>query len=98
MNRSAESDARSRNVLIMGSPTLWPIWPFLPLIRRHPGKPEEQGVLLDSRRLTDLCGLCCTVFLTNLFLLPPTLDAFLALPKETFDTPEEVCAAGWRVD
>jgi hypothetical protein len=31
-------------------------------------------------------------------LLPRTEEQFLALPRETFDTPEEIAAAGWRVD
>ena len=30
--------------------------------------------------------------------MPTTEDEFLALPKETFDTPEEIGAAGWVVD
>jgi hypothetical protein len=30
--------------------------------------------------------------------MPPTERAFLALPKETFDSAEEIYAAGWRVD
>jgi hypothetical protein len=38
------------------------------------------------------------VFLCNLFLLPRTLEEFIALPKEVYDTPEEVYDAGWRVD
>jgi hypothetical protein len=36
--------------------------------------------------------------LTNLFTLPRTLDQFLALPKEIYDTFDELVAAGWRVD
>jgi len=43
-------------------------------------------------------GFSATVVLSNLFLLPRTLDEFLALPRETFDTPEEVFDAGWCVD
>ena len=39
-----------------------------------------------------------TVYLTNVFFLPPDLSAFLALPHETFDTAEELARAGWRVD
>ena len=46
----------------------------------------------------DLAGYSATVFLTNLFLLPERLDEFLALSRETFDTPEEVFDAGWRID
>jgi hypothetical protein len=33
-----------------------------------------------------------------LFALPPSFDEFLALPKEVFDSAEEVSAAGWLVD
>jgi len=36
--------------------------------------------------------------LTNLFFVPATLDEMLALPKESFDTFEELLAAGWRID
>jgi len=30
--------------------------------------------------------------------MPRTMETFLALPKEVFDTPEEIGAAGWVVD
>lgn len=43
-------------------------------------------------------GFSATVVLTNLFLMPATEEEFFALPKEVFDTPEEVAAAGWRID
>jgi hypothetical protein len=43
-------------------------------------------------------GYSATVFLTNLFILPATEEAFLKLPKESFDTAEEMAAAGWVVD
>ena len=45
-----------------------------------------------------MTGYSATVFITNLFMLPPDLSAFLALPHETFDTAEELARAGWRVD
>ena len=34
----------------------------------------------------------------NLFLMPQTEAELLALPKEVFDTPDEMAAAGWCVD
>ena len=49
-------------------------------------------------RAADLTGFSSAVVLTNLFLLPPTLDEFLALPREVFDSAEEVADAQWRVD
>jgi hypothetical protein len=89
---------RSRNLLFLTRPELWPLWPFLPLVRRHAGRAEEYGVLLDALGSHGLAGYSATVFVTNLFELPGTLGEFLALPHEAFDTPEEVLDAGWAVD
>jgi hypothetical protein len=69
-----------------------------PLVRRRPGAADECGLLCDALRLCGLPGFSATVILANLFLLPRRLDEILRLPKETFDTPEEVYAAGWRID
>jgi hypothetical protein len=88
--------SRERTVLFLSVPALWPQWPFLPVVRRTKGV-EELGVVFDARA-AKLTGYSSTVFLTNLFLLPPTLDAFLALPKEVFDSAEELADARWRVD
>jgi hypothetical protein len=90
------SPVRDRTVLFLSTPALWPAWPFLPVVRRSKGN-EELGVVLDSRSL-GLTGYSSTVVLTNLFELPQTLNEFLALPKESFDSAEEVVAAGWCVD
>ena len=89
---------RARDLLFLRDPRYWPAWPFLPLVRRRPGSEEECGLLLDAVGAFGLYGLSATVFLGNLFLLPETLDGFLALPRESFDTPEEVADAGWCVD
>ena len=88
--------AHPRDLLFLTCPVLWPTWPFLPLVRRCRGR-QELGVLFDARALS-LTGYSATVFLTNLFTLPRTLDQLLALPKEVFDTAEEVARAGWGVD
>jgi hypothetical protein len=90
----AERRARLRQLVVLREPRLWP---FLPVVRRDPGRPAE-GVLFDARRLAGVYGYSATVFRTNLFALPPTEAALLALPREVYDTPEEVYAAGWRVD
>ena len=92
----APSD-RHRNLLFLAQPRHWPAWPFLPLIRRIEGE-CECGLLCDLMATHDLAGYSATVFLSNLFLLPSRLDEFLALSRETFDTPEEVFDAGWRID
>ena len=94
----AEQQARQRNLLFFTQPRLWPTWPFLPLVRRRPGQEEEYGILFDAKTACELPGYAATVFLCNLFLMPRTLDEFLALPHETFDTPEEIADAGWAVD
>jgi hypothetical protein len=47
--------------------------------------------------LSGVYGYSATVFRANVFCLPAH-DALLTLPREVFDTAEEVYAAGWRVD
>ena len=89
--------ATGRDLLYLGTPALWPQWPLLPVVRRTTGA-LECGVLCDVRTLTGQTGYSATVFLTNIFQLPRTLDAFLRLPKEVFDTADEIAAAGWVVD
>ena len=88
--------ARDRTVLFLSNPGLWPAWPFLPVVRRGRGA-EELGVVFDARSAR-LTGYSATVFACNLFALPPDFEAFLALPHETFDSAEELAAAGWCVD
>jgi hypothetical protein len=90
--------ARDRNLLFFRGPRRWPCWPFLPLVRRRPGREEELGLLFDALGAAGLFGYSATVFLSNLFLMPAKLEEFLALPREPFDTPDEVADAGWSVD
>lgn len=94
---AAGPPAPARDLLFVTTPALWPAWPFLPVVRRTRG-PEELGVLFDARGACGRTGYSATVFAANLFALPPTLAAFLALPRESHDTAEELLAAGWRID
>jgi hypothetical protein len=100
MSQVLDPQEQRRHLLFLSDPRLWPAWPFLPVIRRSSGAGDdyECGLLCDLDKLFSLPGYRCTVFLANLLLLPDTLGQFLALPKEVFDSPEEVFAAGWRVD
>jgi hypothetical protein len=97
MTATASAD-RLRNLVFFRTPKLWDVWPFLPVMRRRPGSEMECGLLYDAKEQSGLLGYSATVFVCNLFLLPRTLDEFIALPKEVYDTPEEVYDAGWRVD
>ena len=90
--------ATERDLLYVSTPALWPQWPMLPVVRRHPDGSYDCGLMYDCRGAPRLAGLAATVFLANLFLLPRSLDEFLQLPRETYDTFDEVVAAGWRVD
>ena len=87
----------TRHLLVVTTPAIWPAWPFLPVVRRSRGA-AELGVVFDARGACGLTGYSAAVFAANLFALPPTLDQFLALPKEVFDSGEELIRAGWRVD
>jgi len=87
-----------RDLHLMGEPSLWTWWPFLPLVRCHPGCRTDYGVLFDAQAVCGVTGYRCTIYLSNLVTLPRKLDQFLALPKEVFDTFDEIVAAGWRVD
>lgn len=98
MPTAPPTQSPQRDLHHMASPLHWTVWPFLPLVRRRPDGETDYGVLFDAERVCNLSGLKCTVYKTNLFLLPGRLDDFLLLPHETFDTFEEVVAAGWRVD
>ena len=89
---------RTRNLLFFTAPDLWGCWPFLPLVRLEPGREEECGLLCDVLGQGGPTGFTATVVFCNLFLVPPRLGELLALPKEVFDLPEEIYAAGWRVD
>jgi hypothetical protein len=89
--------ARDRTVLFLTTPALWPCWPFLPLVRRTNGR-EELGVVFDARSVCGETGFSACVFLTNVFALPSTLDAFFSLPREMYDTADELFDNGWRVD
>ena len=93
---SCVTRSRDRTVLFLSTPALWPAWPFLPVVRRTRGS-EELGVVFDSRA-AGLNGFSTAVFFCNLFALPPSFEQFLALPKEVFDTADELADAEWRID
>jgi hypothetical protein len=94
----AVRDVRMRNLLFLSTPKLWPAWPILPLIRRDPGCEDECGVLYDVFGLKGLAGFSATVFKCMILMMPRTEADFLALPRETYDSAEEVFEQGWRVD
>ena len=88
---------RVRALLFLTRPPLWPAWPYLPVVRRLGGR-EELGVLFDFRGTSGRTGYSATVFRTNLFLAPADERTLLRLPREVYDTPEELADAGWDID
>ena len=94
---AAGCEPLTRHLLVVSTPALWPAWPFLPVIRRSAGR-EELGLMFDAMGTATRTGYSATVWDCNLFLLPPTFEEFLALPKEVHDSTEELINAGWRVD
>jgi len=95
--KTAGPTVPARDLLFVTTPALWPAWPFLPVVRRTRGA-ETLGVLFDALGACGRTGFSAAVILTNLFALPPTVDDLLAVPREAFDTGEELIRAGWRVD
>lgn len=93
---SHASRARERTVWFLSTPALWPCWPFLPVVRRSRGT-EELGVVFDAHA-AQLMGYSATVFLVNMFALPRSFESFMALPKEVYDSAEELADNGWLVD
>jgi hypothetical protein len=90
--------ATARDLYFFTHPRQWPTWPLLPVVRRHADGHMDYGVLYDALHRSGIPGFTSTVFLTNIFLMPEDEDEFLALPKEIFDTAEEMAQAGWCVD
>ena len=88
----------ARDLFFFTHPEHWPTWPFLPVVRRHADGELECGLLYDALHASDRPGYSATVLLGNIFLLPETEAELLTLPKEIFDTPDEMAEAGWRVD
>src|SRR5262249_42555340 len=91
-------DERMRNLTYFCDPQSWPTWPFFPVVRQRPRPGGGGGVLFDALHAEGMTGYSATVSLANIFLLPPTLGEFLRLPRETYDSAEEMYEAGWRVD
>jgi hypothetical protein len=88
----------ARDLFYFRSPERWTTWPYLPVVRHKPGGETDLGVLHDFAHTSGRTGFRCTVFVGNIFLLPQTEEGLLALPREVFDTFEEMSAAGWSVD
>jgi hypothetical protein len=91
------TDDLSRHRLVLTNPSIWPLWPLLPLTRRS-DRGLELGVMFDARTMCGLMGYSATVFLTSMFFPPMSIAKFLQLPREVFDSTEELLARGWRID
>ena len=90
--------AEARDLHHFQHPELWHFRPFLPLIRQEPSTARLQlGILYDARG-AGRSGYVCTVFLTNLYDLPPTEADLFELPRVVYDSFDELADAGWVVD
>jgi hypothetical protein len=67
-------------------------------VRRKPGQEDECGLLYDPLASPDKPSESVTVYLANMFQLPPTEAEFLKLPSEVHDSAQAAYDAGWRVD
>jgi hypothetical protein len=89
-------------LFVMGCPKAWTHWPFLALVRENAEgyRGLDYGLLIDIFHATKwgLSGYSSTIFLCNFYAKPEEWNEILALPKEVFDTLEEVYSAGWKID
>lgn len=91
--------ATARDLLFLSTPSLWPTYPFLAVIRRSAaGNCQQLGVLYDAKGASGLYGYSATVFLGNLFTLPKTEKELLEGPKIVYDTLDELVNDGWVID
>jgi hypothetical protein len=91
--------ATARDFAFFTNPKIWQQYPFLPLIRRGSEPDASQlGILYDALGLSGTYGYSSTVFLVNLFLLPPSEAKLLSGPRLVYDSFEELANAGWVVD
>src|SRR5437762_2853694 len=58
--------ARARNLHFVAQPKLWPVWPFLPLVRRRDG-PTDYGLLYDARGFAATITVAEGITVTELF-------------------------------
>lgn len=93
-----KDEKKQQTLHCLARPNLWGLWPFLPLLRRRTGRLPQEGVLYDTRRARSLPGHEWTVFFSNVFTLPQTIERLLALPKEVYTSAEQIVNAGWVVD
>jgi hypothetical protein len=88
----------ARDLFYFRDPSRWATWPYLCVVRHKAGGETDLGVLYDFAHTSGRTGYACTVILCNVFFVPQTEDELLALPREVFDTFEELSQAGWSVD
>ncbi len=97
MPKAPTLSRRERALLFLTHPRLWPAWPYLPVVRRRAGR-EELGVVFDFRGTTGRTGYSAAVFKCNLFHAPSDERLLFLLPREVYDSADEVVAAGWDID
>ena len=91
--------AGPRDFLFFQTPSLWPVYPYLPVVRRHRGRAEpELGLLYDAKGKSGTLGYSSTVFLTNLFFVPETEAELFAGPRCVYDSFDDLAKDGWTVD
>ena len=95
---SPAQKATTRDLLFLGNPRLWPTWPYLAVVRRRTKEKWDYGVVYDAFGRSGRTGISSTELLTNFFEMPDNEEELLAMPKEVFDTVEELAASGWTVD
>jgi len=79
-----------RDVSMIKDPNMWPRWPALPM-KKLLGRQIKCGYIIDDGKKPD-------IIIGSIFDIPRDPILLKALPREEYDSAEEVSADGWRVD
>lgn len=83
---------------LFANPTIWPQWPYLPVLRLQTDERPEFGLLYDAEGYSDKSGHQTTVFCATPADIALQESRFLKLPRHIYESVDELAAAGWIVD
>lgn len=101
MEQRADS-FETEDKLMMSTPSSWPSWPFLPLVRYTKGEKPELAFLFEHAHFYTPQHQKILVFLNEKLFdaeeATARADKLLSEPFECYVSVDAIYQAGWRVD